>query len=226
MLHLKIGSTIIEFDQMQAKDWSVPPERLAYIGQINVRSPLTVELGEGIVLDIPYARTSLLIFNTRVNDFSLVTNPKGDQSKQHEAKPLYDKLYRVLEQHPGWEFNVKLDRWMRKNDTPKRKESEESIMLSLYKDKIHLSYNADTKLSGCLAPLGDHRHLFEKESIEREPDLNKRVESLTDDNTDVKLALDVIGREDPVALPLKEYVSRVNKFMEIKCPNMLEQYGR
>lgn len=227
MLHLRIGSTILEFDQMQAKDWSVPPKRLAYIGQINVRSPVKVELGGGIVLDIPYARTMLVIENTRLRLFNLIIYPRDDQNRQHEAKALYDQLHNVLEQHPDWEFNEKLDRWMRTKDIAEGKGSEEFIQLNLRKDDIRLSHSGDIKLSDCLSPLHDHRGLFEKEKVKIEPDSDRRVDSLSGVNIEaIKVALDIIGREDPVALPLEEYVSRVNKFMEIRCPDMLEQYGQ
>lgn len=73
----------------------------------------------------------------------------------------------------------------------------------------------------------DHRGLFEKEKIEREPDLDRRVSRLSGiDIEEVKIALKVLGREDPRELPLEEYVTRVNQFMSIRCPDMLEQYGQ
>ncbi len=93
--------------------------------------------------------------------------------------------------------------------------------------RVYLSYNSDTKLLGCLSALHDHRGLFEKEKIEREPDLDRRVSRLSGiDIEEVKIALKVLGREDPRELPLEEYVTRVNQFMSIRCPDMLEQYGQ
>ncbi len=136
LLYLKIGSNITDFHKMQPKDWSIPPKRLAYIGQVNALSPVKIDLGRGVTLDIPYAKTSLLIMNSRLNDFSLVTNPNRESQKIKEAKALYKNLYRVLEKHPDWYFNVKLDRWMRISNQTKRLRSEESIMLDLHPNRV------------------------------------------------------------------------------------------
>lgn len=228
-VHYKIGSDILTFDQMQATDWWPKAKELAYLSQLRPRSAVKLYIGAGKTLDIPYAKSMMLIENSRLSYVTLTSialSAKSKEQKEEQARQLYQQLIHTLEVHPDWQFNARIGRWLatEPSSTLRLKRSEDSIRVSLHGDYVRVSHHPDNRLPGCLSPITSYQSLFDPEYSDLT--FKKRIHLFNLDNDRGKRLLNIMQKENPYTLSIEEYVRRVDRFMTEECPDMLKRYGQ
>lgn len=243
-IYLKMGTNVLEWQAMQT-EWQPDLEAWIYASSPRIFSNFKVYLEKDLWLDIPYADATLFIANGRIF-IILITSWAKEGKRELNEQPvqnLVKHINRTLQNSATWVLrpDQKLmnedSRWIVRDDPDPPTGVHRNISVGITKGNMlgtqgdppqyWLRFTDFSTLNDCFGGLNSHMGAysgaFRNSQTPAPREVSQYLHHLGGNNI---TALEIMGTDDPKKLPLKEYLRRVDLYMEKVCPELLDRYGR